>query len=533
MLLEDRLLMILEGRLAGKPDEDISQSMGLEVKIIGKYEKYLKERINENRKCTVRKIANRIGVSPLIVDMAREIYGLKIEPLRNIAIERIAQVQALYSEGKSATEISALLGLKVNTIHAYHRIFLRSKENQKKIGGFALKKHASYASYKSKEEDIFEAAKLYVRVADIALLTEASERYVSYILGKLGTQEERKVKVIKNAFEEGVSSIDELCVRAGVKDWQYLRKFCEKHSLPFPETHQEISIYPRRLEYDKMIAEGATLQEIGEKNDVTKECVRQYIMRSGQYEHYRELRKLKTLKVREEPYHRLSGLVKLILQEKAEIEPWAVKKAVNYFLRVKHESKNSSFEKILEVFKVYEEAKNKGEKQGLWKLGKRVGLAGTTYWRILKLGGVEPMYGSIENRVPKNYRMKACLRGVKTHLLDYDIAYFLGLPKHLPSLRYRQKGISKEQGGLFRDLEKYKITYRLASQIYEARNAGFKRNEIAELCNLNQKIVDYVIEDRRELEKKIVNELRILFNDKKVKRPYVTPRMKNNLEPEG
>ena len=66
------------------------------------------------------------------------------------------------------------------------------------------------------------------------------------------------------------------------------------------------------------------------------------------------------------------------------------------------------------------------------------------------------------------------------------------------------------------------LNYRTASQIYEARDAGFSIEETLELLEKDERVYGYALEHELEISEHIINNLRIMFPDKKITKPYIT-----------
>ena len=145
------------------------------------------------------------------------------------------------------------------------------------------------------------------------------------------------------------------------------------------------------------------------------------------------------------------------------------------------------------------------------------------------------MYSRSVKTISRGEKDSAVTRGIKTCFSNTDIAYFLGLPEYISTMRFTAKGISRESSGFNVRLGRGKkvLTYRLASQIYEAVDAKFKYSEILELFNIHEEILDYSLTNMDEIKDEIINGLKILCNDKNVSKPYVTKRIRERLEKEG
>ncbi|MEK6940231.1 MAG: hypothetical protein AABX31_05895, partial [Nanoarchaeota archaeon] len=64
------------------------------------------------------------------------------------------------------------------------------------------------------------------------------------------------------------------------------------------------------------------------------------------------------------------------------------------------------------------------------------------------------------------------------------------------------------------------LTYRLASQIYEAADLGFNSTEVTELLDTTPRVVEYALTERKTLESKIINALQVLYPEENIYKPY-------------
>lgn len=117
--------------------------------------------------------------------------------------------------------------------------------------------------------------------------------------------------------------------------------------------------------------------------------------------------------------------------------------------------------------------------------------------------------------------------------LGADIAYFLRLPLHVPDLRYKAFGKRPKAKRYIKSFSRHgMLTYRLASQIYEAKDCDFRKSEITELLDKDEMIVGYALFYRKEVKPKIVKGLRVLYAECNVNTSYITPEMLVKLEKE-
>ena len=349
---------------------------------------------------------------------------------------------------------------------------------------------------------------------------------------------------IRQALEDGINSFKELCKIGGFKSSEGLQIYCKKYQIELPEN---LIPYKQRPELDVLIEQGLTLKEIGEKVHLSKERVRQYINLSGQYNEWRKKRgevderlgkkrKIKDLR------GLLVSALRVRAKQLAENKGWACQKAVEHILlRERHyEDCLISYYRLHKLFKAYETAMEKGKKLSLRELSKKAGISHfTMVSKIFRKVGVNPMYGKKIRTVRSGEKKNAVKRGLKTNFTGPDIAYFLQLPRHLPTLRYNEGGLPHKRYmaitrfGSTRGGELKFLSHRLASQIYEAQDCGFNRKEISELTGTTNEIINYALGHEAKIKPKIVKGLRILYLDKKINKPYVTKEMRERLEKEA
>jgi len=140
--------------------------------------------------------------------------------------------------------------------------------------------------------------------------------------------------------------------------------------------------------------------------------------------------------------------------------------------------------------------------------------------RILRRVGLEPLYGIRNRHANLNSKeIEAILRSSEIDMPIPDIGYFLALPEHLISQYINKRKVRSYYQYKVKGKGNY-LTYRIASQVYEAKDLGFKSEEIAELIETKKEMVELALEKRFELEPKIIEGLRILYNRTDIDRPF-------------
>lgn len=286
---------------------------------------------------------------------------------------------------------------------------------------------------------------------------------------------------------------------------------------------------------DSLVEKGLSLKEIGFEAGLSETRVRQYVTGTGQYSYWidrrREFLRSQTHQRKLEVLQRKDYLAQLISLLKARFEQfpakesWPYKKALEYCrysmsLPRLSNRRNYSFRRLVDMFKAYQDAKIGTRNVTLTKLGSILGSDGNHgVIKILKsLGLSEPWHHSV--RIPEEVK-KNIKYAAYTKLSPNDIAYLLGCSIDLVvnnSPRQRRRKVPILIGSGYD--QDNKLTYRIASQIYEAQDLAFNEKEIAELLDIDDGKVIFAQNNRDAVGSEIIKALKILHPDKKVEGPY-------------
>jgi len=278
---------------------------------------------------------------------------------------------------------------------------------------------------------------------------------------------------------------------------------------------------------DLVLEGGRTEAEIGRVIGRTRECVRQCIDGLGLHNTFEDINlryERKLIEARTKIVTFLNERVECMLSELSLPE----RRAHRYFMHshLRDSDRAIPYEKLLKLFQVDETARISGEKIGLDELAKR---AGFEYRNNHVLSPILRSAGLIPPRVKRIFfklseERKDAIR--KTAELGYlsgeSIRRFAGLG--------RSNFINKVRKGSRRECIKSfgcqgVLNHYKASEIYEARDEGFSRKEISELCSVNERIFDYALNVEGEVSPQIVTALRILFPKTNITKPYYTPKI--------
>ena len=279
----------------------------------------------------------------------------------------------------------------------------------------------------------------------------------------------------------------------------------------------------------RCVVRGLRLERMGEKFGETRESVRQKIEALGLHDFWRGRKKRRPLAsehLREARKPILEVLEKRIAQMMANPEmPWAERKAYEYKLNFQRGLSDRAIppERLVKLLSLYERVKKGGEKI----LAKDIAaFLGYTHpediFHILRRIRLAPFYREGINKLSKE-KIKALESAVKLGFMGgADIAYFARLSRHTiynyrGSKRHREELLKIFGNGQNRQV----LSYRSASQIYQANDLGFSPDEAAFLCDVRPEVVSYALEHRKEIEPRIVWGIQAIYPDVKVRKPYI------------
>lgn len=296
---------------------------------------------------------------------------------------------------------------------------------------------------------------------------------------------------------------------------------------------------------EKLIKEGKNTSEIAKIMKITWQGVHYILKRYGFEEFYKEaqIKKEEENKTnKKEEIKNKQILVNLIYQrtlQLAEKESFGARKAIEYMINRNNTNINYlsptenlskyrySYTELKTIFDRYNEAQQKRIKLSLEEIVEGLDIDPMGASRILKKSGLEPMYGTRERSSPTSKeKVVAIKRAYSTDLSYSDIGYFLSIPHYICIQRSKKyRGLKKPIKIWYntqnnkKGIEVY-LSYSLASQIYEAQDLGFNEQETSYLLDTKDFAVEYALEHRNEIEPRLINYLKILYNSPRHNNPY-------------
>ncbi|MEK6974410.1 MAG: hypothetical protein AABW41_04215 [Nanoarchaeota archaeon] len=351
--------------------------------------------------------------------------------------------------------------------------------------------------------------------------------------------------LLEKAREAGARSIEDLCMMTGFP-MHAINAYCKRLGITLPTTIQtdvfvETSQNNRKFQNPEIvqyIREGLSLAKIADKFSLSRERIRQKIIENGQYhewKHYRTLIKQKEqaqIITKNAFLKQVHSLISNSLESLCAQEGWAYQKTSEYFNSFCNSGPILSFGVVLSLLQRYENAIGNDQKLSLRQLREGLDIKyDATVSDILKRINLGPMNGSLKMvRITKETK-ESLKRALELPLTNQDLGYFLGIPDYVAKYTLRKLGrtaqpkqfiihLGEHVNGLKLADPKYALTYRAASQIYEAKDLGFKKDEIIKLLSTSELVFDYAMLHERELSGSLVSILKTLQNNPSISEPY-------------
>ncbi len=566
--LEDTILRIIELRQKGLDDNSLANELSLTPETIQLYESSTKKAIKKSvfSGRNLESIAEITGLSSTTLQMFASYYNIPLKRQgdkqkrayspKKPKDQRIAEIQKIISENNPETleELGEMVGLNPESIYINYRKAI--KELNLKLPPYRKtrikKRRLREKNLKIKEEikqaieDGAESIKEIAERLGISYSTVYNHRHDIELPTRKYKSKEFRIAEIRQAVKKGVGSMEELGEKVELSPGTIEKNYRSELkslgiNLPPYEENKYKSVYVNRIKNrDRLIRRGLTLEQIAKKTNVTRERVRQYIVGTGQHkvwrqsrEHYEkktsyELRKKEVgRKIEKIVEQILAAGLQNALQDASETERFAYEKATEFLTQRKHKLPNSySFEQLFGLFKKYKEAELSGEKLSLEELGEELGIHFVNVGNIFRKLRVKPMYGTRERHTLLDFQKQALERAVEIPVPLPNISYFLELPKHGASVYYHARGIDLSKRPKISNVIKSfgigkSVTHTLASQIYEAQDLGFSKDETTELLDINERVYDYATIHREKIGGELMDALKKLYPDREINKPWV------------
>jgi len=346
---------------------------------------------------------------------------------------------------------------------------------------------------------------------EIAVLTKKSAMKVNNDLCRIGLRKRRNHKTIT---EEDISTIKRL-EKSGLSIYQIadltgradgtVKKYLEGGE----EAMQKIL---RKKERDERIRQGLSLGEIAAAEDVSRQAISHYIHITGQYKIWRKERDeiVQTKPTRKKFLKLLGSRAHQLLCR----ESWAYAMTQEY--HQKH--RRASLDKTMKVYEIYMLAKMRGEKPSTKEIASQSGCSFQNAVKLLSFAGCRSLFREHDNCPVTTETM---IRLSELGLSEKDIGAFCNINNSGVALRFRRSKyrpnphILKRLGG-----GRKVLTYRRASEIYEAADLGYTTPDICELLDTHQIVVDYALKRKEVIAPVLIHALRMVYPE--CETPYIS-----------
>lgn len=350
---------------------------------------------------------------------------------------------------------------------------------------------------------------------------------------------EVRIDAIRKAINEGAKSAQEIAEKVGLAPVTvYL--YARESDVELP-TRNVSKIDGLRVV--ELIKHGETsFARIAKLMDVTPAAISGHMRHKKRRELYnlwkRNIRKAKEQKSEDRlrlqhTRARLISVLESRMLQLADEGGWACEKALSYtHSRGDYYSKGHiPFETLLRFFHRYYCALEQDRSVSMLKLTDGLDMSHISASRILKKMGLRSLCQNItKKRVLLTKEQKEAIkRGIDLDMSSVDMGYFLCIPGYTVSQtfsRLGKKAVGHRSGIKPLGAGGRIVTYRLASQVYEAHDEEFTMGETCEFLGINANMYNYILDHREDLEEKIVGALRVLYADETIDQPYWTPDLK-------
>ncbi len=263
--------------------------------------------------------------------------------------------------------------------------------------------------------------------------------------------------------------------------------------------------------------------EISEKTGFRESTIRNYAKKGKIPLPSKET--LRNYRVEPESFHDQRAKILSVLEQRAlqlaSAEGWATQKATEYFLTSPGHCPTRTFENLVLLFQRYENASNNGEKLSYSELGEGIFPTPIRAGIILREMNLPALHGNYKKRNLSKETQRALKRAIKTEMPVSDLAYFLKAHYPKVSQQVRMWHINLERRYALTPSQNHPMSYRVASQIYEAKDLKFTPQETAYLLDLPASEVKAALKERPRIEEKIREVLNLLYPEKNIQKPYL------------
>jgi len=331
---------------------------------------------------------------------------------------------------------------------------------------------------------------------------------------------------LKKAIKKGISSMQDLEQKLGLSESTILA-VAEYSNIKLPKGKRgrKLGVFKRKPDVDCMIKRGFSLSQMAEKQGCTPQNINYYLGKSGLREQWKQLRLELNPHFGAKAKSRIASLIYGQMYSKAvKNEDRPYQRALEY--RFGGPGRQIPLENLVKLFKEYYSAIDENKKVTYMGLARAAGMSYsnvTTVFDVLDLGHRQHLKQTKCDMTGE--RKRQIKKVLHVDISGPDAADLLGLPEYLVAAYLRRAGTPKKETKPLKQFffsvgETDALTMRKARRIYEAKDAGFNLDEVCEYTGYKKEVVDYALQNRNEIQEKIISCWDYLTGEKHDK-PYL------------
>jgi hypothetical protein len=353
-----------------------------------------------------------------------------------------------------------------------------------------------------------------------------------------GVKVARHLQQVRQHIADGISTVSELKAIGRLSEDE-IKKYLELIEVQLPKPPPEAIHSTNNSAYtpthgciDSLLQQGFDINTILAKlpfNSTikTKQGVHIYIKTSGQIDVWKGAKKRRKsaakeecAKLRELRQTTVNVIIGHLYNRAQKEENWALTKSLEYHFAGGISDYLVHVLPLLETFKVAKDERKRLSFSELAKAGKL--RWGSEAYKIIIAVGEKSLYWECASYTSIiSEQEEAIKRAFFINMGFPDIAYFCSVSPQTIYHRFKKSGGRQKNHPIIRLSDRKFLTYRLASQIYEAKHAGFTIDETAEVLDTTREAVSVALENKDTIGERIKGALDTLYPEKEILFPFL------------
>ena len=337
---------------------------------------------------------------------------------------------------------------------------------------------------------------------------------------------EEVIRNIQRAIENGANSLKAITKVTGYNPNTIIKYYPEAPRGKKYSKKTNLLQHPKGVIIKRGIKKGLTLEEIATNTQLTRERIRQIIIFYGEYENRKLCRSMIEIpsireNIKKTVISQIGNCFDKLASTLENESNWAEARAAEYFYGKQRCDYEIPLEKIIKMFEKYKEGIDERKQYSYDVIGKYVRISLMGVKRILRKINLPSLYWNSKMPTRQQSQIKnEALKRAKEELWFAsisDITYFL----EVPISNFSRSRLKNRQSRPFiKRIGHFALTYKIASQIYEAQDLGFDIKETASLIDTTDAVVNYANLYRQNVEQRIIKILDVLYPSETHTKPY-------------